>query len=68
MDGMCYILCDGSVGVLAGVNGDDLDVDLHEVVRKGAIPEAPPSCSLGRPAREAPGWVPGKTDWPHCLS
>ena len=60
-----HILCDISVRVLAGLNGEDLDVNLHEVGRKGVVLNFTPACGLDHLVFVAYAWVWGKTYRPN---
>ena len=59
------LLSDGSVGVLTGLDGDDLDVDLHEVGGRVASVSPAPACGLGHLALVGHAGVGGETDRPH---
>ena len=58
------ILCDVSVGVLTGVDGDDLDVNPHEVVGRAVVLDPPPACGLNHLAVVTCAGVWGKTNRP----
>ena len=59
------LLSDGSVGVLTGLDGDDLDVDLHEVGGRGVVLNPAPACGLGHLALVGHAGVRGETDRPY---
>ena len=62
---MCCILRDVSVRILTGLNGDDLDVDLHEFGGRGVVLDRAPARGLGHLAPVAHAGVRGETDWPY---
>ena len=54
---MCRILGDVSVRVLAGVDRDNLDVDLHEVGGKGVVLYFTPARGLDHLVFVAYTWI-----------
>ena len=59
------LLCDGSVRVLTGLDGDDLNVDLHKVGGRGVVLNPAPARGLGYLVLVAHAGVRGETDRPY---
>ena len=62
---MLHILHDRSEGVHAGLDVDDLDVDLHEVGGRAIVLDPAPAGGLGHLAIVGHAGVGGKTDGSH---
>ena len=60
-----HSLRDAGVAVPALVVGDDLHLDLHQLVWRGPVGEAAPAGGHAHPGLEGGGGVGGEADRPH---
>ena len=63
-----HSLRDAGVAVPALVVGDDLHLDLHQLVWRAPVLEAAPAGGHAHPGLEGGGGVGGEADRPHCAA